>query len=402
MIVLGHPRMRQGLAVAAIGVSVCIAVLVGWWRSQGGVDTKVPWSISAPVTTMTTQPSAASQETSSAATRPSDAYLWQRRGDAAAVAAFIAQLGGGRLRVLAAEQSDHPYRRGRDVVVSALARSSVDVIVVVRVSEATPAAAALALQSIDDFAGARVVGVEIDFDCGTQQLGPYAAFLRALGARLSATHPNVSLGITALPAWLSSTALDEVVAAVDDLTLQVHSIRAPALLETRAAHDAVVVAQSRFPHVSIALPTYATTLASGERLYAHVDDVLAVARLAHHIVWFRLPAAGDDSAWSFSTLRAVDARPGSLTHAVHVEIGELIDGRRELRVRNTGALDVEGACVVVEGAATFDAIAPFVRRHDGALCPDHARFYGPRASLLVGWARPHSQIPDTLRAHFTR
>lgn len=352
------------------------------------------WVLSLLVPTTTPAPST---------TAPSDAYLWQRRGNAPAVAAFASSLGGGTLRVLAAEASARPYRRGADDVVRAVKNAHVDVVVVVRVDAASDAAADLAVAVVDDFAGARVRGVEVDFDCGTEKLADYARFLRGLRARLHQKHKGLRLGITALPTWLTSSDVDAVVAAVDDVTLQVHSIKAPALLDVDAARAAVAAAQARWPRVSVALPTYAATLANGAPLFAHVDDVAAVAKDVRHIVWFRMPAAADVTAWSLASVRAVDARPDPATLAgdVRVLVMPPVDAsaRVDVMLKNVGAVDVAGACVVVAGAATYDAVAPFVRRGDGALCPDQTRFYAPGESLLVGWARPAPAAPDALRAH---
>jgi hypothetical protein len=340
---------------------------------------------------------------------PSDAYLWQRRGNAPAVAAFASSLGGGTLRVLAAEAGPRPYRRGKDDVVRAVKNAHVDVVVVVRVDAASDDAAALALAVVDDFAGARVRGVEVDFDCGTEKLADYARFLRGLRARLQQKQKGLRLGITALPTWLNSSDVDAVVDAVDDVTLQVHSIKAPALLDVDDARAAVALAQARWPRVSIALPTYAATLANGAPIFAHVDDVAAVAADVRHIAWFRMPAAADVTAWSLATVRAVDARPAGqagqagLAGDVRVVVMPPVDpapgSRVDVMLKNVGAVDVAGACVVVAGAAAYDAVAPFVRRGDGALCPDQGRFYAPGETLLVGWARPAPAAPDALRAH---
>ncbi|MGH7812878.1 MAG: DUF3142 domain-containing protein [Candidatus Binataceae bacterium] len=72
--------------------------------------------------------------------------------------------------------------------------------------------------------GAKIAGLEIDYDCGTARLAGYGRFLARLRGRMD---PALRLSITALPAWLSSPELDAVFAPVSEAVLQVHMMQQP-------------------------------------------------------------------------------------------------------------------------------------------------------------------------------
>ena len=69
-----------------------------------------------------------------------------------------------------------------------------------------------------------LAGLEIDYDCPTSKLAGYARFLAALRQRLA---PDLALSITALPTWMSSSALERVAAEVSEIVLQVHAVDDP-------------------------------------------------------------------------------------------------------------------------------------------------------------------------------
>ena len=68
--------------------------------------------------------------------------------------------------------------------------------------------------------GLTLSGVEIDHDAGNARLPEYIEFLTHLRSALPASLP---LSITALPAWLGSSQLPALLAAVDSSVLQVHA-----------------------------------------------------------------------------------------------------------------------------------------------------------------------------------
>jgi Protein of unknown function (DUF3142) len=74
-------------------------------------------------------------------------------------------------------------------------------------------------------AGARAVGVQIDFDAATRGLEDYAAFLKTLRAKLP---PDCKLGITGLMDWSSRAdpgGLKAVAATVDEIIIQTYQGR---------------------------------------------------------------------------------------------------------------------------------------------------------------------------------
>ena len=268
----------------------------------------------------------------------------------------------------------------------ALRASQVPVIATVRVKSLHDDVVFAAVRA---FAGANVKAVEVDYDCAASQLAAYATWLRATQHTLG----DVPLAITALPSWLDHVDHNAVFDAAREVVLQVHSVRAPALLDVKAAVASVKRAQAERPTIRIALPTYAVSLKNGAQLHAVVGDVVAVKVVASRIAWFRFPGDGDDGAWDLVTLGAVD---GSSGYSAGMALGTTVadDGARLLHVRNTGAVALPFPCVALDfvgdfddGAAAYDAHAGFVV--DGcAICPASARFVFGHSDVVVGWARP--------------
>lgn len=318
--------------------------------------------------------------TASTPTSSSDAYLWQRDGSASAIATF-AGWSSGRLHVLASDDSPK-FVRGDDAVMKALRASQVPVIASVRLQSLHDDAVFAAVAA---FKGANVKAVEVDFDCGVVRLASYATWLQATQRQLG----DVPLTITALPAWLDHVDHVAVFDAAAEVVLQVHSVRAPALLDVDAAIAAVTKAQKEAPSSSklrIALPTYATSLKDGTQLHASVADVARVRAVADRVAWFRFPSPGDDAAWDLVTLRAVDERGGSGA-GLAVRLTPNDDGSRDVHVVNSGDVALALPCVGVFGAVAHDAHAGFVV-DDCAVCPAVAQFVFGHSDVVVGWARP--------------
>ena len=317
----------------------------------------------------------------------SDAWLWHRdiKDPVAAVAAF-SRFSSGRLHILAA---DDAFESANTDLATALAAARLPVVLTVRLTTLppTPARVVTILQWWRE-RGVDVVAAEIDHDCGTAQLAHYATWLTAVKTALSTTQPTTALSITALPAWLLHRDHRRVFSAVDDVTVQVHAIRAPSLFDKDTA---LRVIRTR-PELAIALPTYAVTLKGGIPIFADPHDVSVVAAAAARVVWFRLPELGkadDASAWSLSTLQAVDRGVVAAGH-LEVALAPHKDGAVSVVVENNGAVDVPLIAVIVRGAVVADAVAGFAVAPIAAgwrITPTTARFVAPGTQVVVGWAR---------------
>lgn len=269
---------------------------------------------------------------------------------------------------------------------------------------------------IDDWrrAGLPLVGLELDHDAGTAQLAHYRQVLTAVRQQLPS---GIRLSITALPAWLDSPALDELLASVDSSVLQVHAVSDPqqGLFDPEQALDWA----QRYGELSrkpfhLALPAYGVALtASGQvesevtlrqagprrELRAEPQQVAALleelqgALPAHlaGIIWFRLPLAGDRRAWPMNTLLAV-VRGQALTPALGLQRQQR-DGFSQLQLFNEGTLAsplpqrIElpaQACEAADAVGDYrlerqaDRLL-FIRRSEGRLDAGERR--------ALGWAR---------------
>ncbi|MBK9656673.1 MAG: DUF3142 domain-containing protein [Rhodanobacteraceae bacterium] len=192
-----------------------------------------------------------------------EAYIWQRQWTPAVVAAVSLQqsvFAGWRvlgLQVIGSQKIDvRPD-------LAALASSARPVRLVVRIEGARGPLAVPELMDrlsplIDEWRGAglELSGIEIDHDCATAALDDYASWLRELRGTLA---PALKLSITALPSWLDSAALEQVLAAVDDSVLQVHAVQRPdrALFDAASARAWTLAYAARTAHpFALALPAY--------------------------------------------------------------------------------------------------------------------------------------------------
>ena len=218
-----------------------------------------------------------------------DAYVWQSAWTpavATAVATAPAELGA--LRVLALEISADGARTWPTIDIAALRRAARPVTAVIRIDGSRPPAD-LSLDPvvarIQEWPG--ISGIEIDHDCATAGLETYATWLES--------HRPAALrwSITALPTWATSPALPRVAAAVDELVVQVHAIRAPRLFDPTAARRWLDAFAAATPGATlrVALPTYRVTVA-GNTLAAAPDEVTGLLRLARHPPHPRPPRRG--------------------------------------------------------------------------------------------------------------
>ncbi len=359
----------------------------------------------------------------------SDVYVWQRAWrpalrDALAQSADLAHA----WRVLAAEATPQGELKPVAVDVDALAATHRPVVLVVRIDGqlagldgAALVRDVVALRARWQAAGLPVSGVEIDHDCATARLPAYAAWLGELHRALG---PDTPLSITALPAWLASPALEQVLAQADDSTLQVHAVRQPreglfdAALALRWTTD---YARRTARPFRVALPTYGSRV--GFDAQGRLSDIesetptlhdaterrelsvspLAVAgfvasvqahRPAHFEgwAWFRLPTDDDTRAWRLATWRAVvRGRPLTASAAVDwrpAESASLYD----VVLVNHGDIDADAptrialpaGCTQADGANGY-RLDPTSPQH--ALDAPDARLLAPHTSRVVGWAR---------------
>ena len=174
-------------------------------------------------------------------------------------------------------------------------------------------------------------GVEIDYDCPTSQLAAYREFLKKLRSVLPS---QLKLSNTALPTWMESSELSELLALTDESVLQVHAVLNPkqGLFESRQALAwAKYYRKITNKPFQIALPAYGSkvlfsndetisAIQSEQRVFNDADNGLELnadpADVAGFIrelqknnftdvIWFRLPTADDRRAWPLESLLAV-------------------------------------------------------------------------------------------------
>jgi hypothetical protein len=349
-------------------------------------------------------------------------YVWQRQWRPAHAEALAqSRADFSTLRVLALQaQPQAGWSRAR-IDAELLRRDARPLIAVVRLDgqlpQLDPAEIGQQLAAlVRDWqaAGLRLSGLEIDHDCATSRLPAYAELLREVRRQLPA---ELRLSITALPAWLDSPALDELLASVDSSVLQVHAVSDPqqGLLDPEQALDwAQRYGELSHKPFHLALPAYGVALtASGQvesevtlrqagprrELRAEPQQVAALleelqgALPAHlaGIIWFRLPLAGDRRAWPMNTLLAV-VRGQALTPALGLQRQQR-DGFSQLQLFNEGTLAsplpqrIElpaQACEAADAVGDYrlerqaDRLL-FIRRSEGRLDAGERR--------ALGWAR---------------
>lgn len=337
-----------------------------------------------------------------------EAYVWQRGWTpavSAAVAEAPAEVRG--LRTLMMEVAVDGSEVWPAVDRAALARSGRPVTAVVRIDgRRLPAGLSIAgvRARVGEWqaAGVDVAGIEIDHDCATAALADYAVWLaRERPPTLSSSvtaRPLAPLrwSITALPTWAESAALRDVAAAVDELVVQVHAVQAPRVFEPTQARRWLEAFAAAVPgaRLRVALPTYQVNVA-GQALAAAPDEVGGFLRALERapvrgvggVVWFRLPVAGDDAAWSTATLLGVIRGAGPAA-PVAVELVERRPGVHDIVLANHGIAAAPYPPVALDGAiAGADLIAGY-RPHAGAprTWKPPARDLAPGARTVVGWA----------------
>ncbi|MDT3310269.1 DUF3142 domain-containing protein [Pseudomonas sp. rhizo66] len=353
-------------------------------------------------------------------------YIWQRQWTPAHEAALRdSRQDFSTLRILALQAFPNAGWRRARIDAQLLKADGRPLIAVIRLDGQLKSldqdqVTAQILQVLADWQaqGLTLNGVEIDHDAGNARLPAYAELLKHLRAALPT---NIPLSITALPAWLDSAQLPELLQTVDSSVLQVHAVSDPrrGLFDPEQALKwARAWARVTDRSFYLALPAYGVALLpddggapvvesevqlerGGERREL-LADPLQLSQLGQALredppthlaglIWFRLPLANDRRAWSLTTLRAV-ARGEQLASQLGVTLSEH-EGLYDIRLDNPGNLDSAWPAQITlkakscEGA---DALAgyslqqspdllTFTRLRDGRLPAG-----GQRA---IGWAR---------------
>jgi hypothetical protein len=366
-----------------------------------------------------------------------DAYIWQRSWKTS----LLESISGNKdlvraWRVLAA----HAGPAGNLIPVSIHAKALVEsgraLVMVVRIDGQLPNLdqshiidEVLALRERWRAQGLTVAGLEIDHDCGTAKLPGYAKFLTQLRTRLDR---STQLSITALPAWLSSNHLADVLGAIDESVLQVHSVSHPGsgLFDPEQAKKWIAEYAKKSPTTfRVALPTYGSRVGFDDfGSVAFVESEAAAGRggaNSHELVvtpesvrqlmiavggqrpanfrgyaWFRLPTEADKRAWSISTWRGlIVGKPQ--TQAARITAKPNKDPRLfDLVAENHSETDVlqplgvklASHCSDADGVNGYeprqiDGIFWLVRKAPSLLRPKH--------EINLGWARCE-QNPELL------
>ncbi len=223
------------------------------------------------------------------------------------------------------------------------------------------------------------VELQIDFDCATSKLDDYRTWLAVVQRRLA----PLPVTITALPAWLESSAFARLAATATNFILQVHSLEKPtdihapfSLCNPAAAQRAVARAGKVGVPFRVALPTYTYLVAfnaagkfiglsaeapradwpAGTQLREMAADPLAMSALVRAwntnrpaalrgVIWYRLPVAVDNFNWRWPTLAAILSAREPL-EKFSATARRVEPGLMEISLENTGELDISSRLAV--------------------------------------------------------
>ena len=272
---------------------------------------------------------------------------------------------------------------------------------------------------VDDRGIRRWTSLEIDYDCPTHQLPIYVQFLHALKLALPR---DVVLSITALPTWIASPVLGDLLSAADESVLQVHSVLDPrrGLFDAQAALLWITSYSKRADKpFSVALPDYGSRVgwdtrgklvsvvseqdgvqsaSEQQELEASPQDVarlLSGLRASHPrnlkgIVWFRLPVSGDQRIWSPPTFEAV-IRGWPLVAKRTVRVDRDALGAYRIVLQNVGLVDTMlPSAMHLAPCAAADGLGDYSVAHDSKRLTFARRGssmlrVGQRAE--IGWTR---------------
>jgi hypothetical protein len=280
--------------------------------------------------------------------------------------------------------------------------------------------------------GLNLLGVEIDHDAASARLPEYLQFLQGLKQGLP---PALQLSITALPTWSSSPIFPKILQLTDQSVLQVHAVLSPeqGLFDAKLALGWI----KRYSQLSdrpfrAALPAYGMGLtrvgskdwqveSESPLRMANNKQELTVApqQLAQFIqqlqtqrlpslqglIWFRLPLASDQRAWSLSTLSAVILQQ-PLTPNWQVKIHSLpakLNETKQLHdivLHNAGPADaplprqisiVASDCLAADAIGNYQLASDRSQQHFKLIKPDQLR---SGQSRPIGWLRCTSLQED--------
>ncbi|HEY1890126.1 MAG TPA: DUF3142 domain-containing protein [Steroidobacteraceae bacterium] len=262
--------------------------------------------------------------------------------------------------------------------------------------------------------------LEIDYDCPTHGLAGYVRLLSDLRSRLP---PDIGLSVTALPTWITSDRLRELLSIANESVLQVHSVIDPHRgLFDPALAKAWIKAYARVSPrpFYVALPDYGSRVEfddrarlvdvisedevsgperAGEELQpapATVASFLSALRANHPssvrgVAWFRLPIDGDQRIWGTETWRRVVSGQALMPHLVTTVLKDNY-GAYQLRLSNDGNADapmprgiaVPVSCLEADGEDLYDV----QQRADETVWRLSAeRWLTAGHSVRVGWIR---------------
>jgi len=364
-------------------------------------------------------------------------YIWQRQWTPPLVDS-LKQIRSNltELRVLAAEFSVDQSLAVAQVDFGALAAAKLPVYAVVRLdgrrsdllSQSTQHSVIQIFQQwqrqLPD-----LKGIEIDFDCPRSQLDNYRLFLRELREKIPA---SVLLSNTALPDWLNSSELPALLAQTDESVLQLHAVSDPAqgLFDP---NDALLwaIAYKKMTHkrFQLALPAYGSNVifnAEGKILAIESEqrnarkfdhsleldaDPQTLARFLgglkknrlRQVIWFRLPTATDQRAWSLRTLQDVIAEKPL---AADVQVRPIVEpdnqkmaGLVHLEIANTGNIAAalprrlqvnNAACTAADGLGLYHALPV---ASGWQFTTDQNAKISPQQRQRIGWLRCPAGIP---------
>lgn len=324
-----------------------------------------------------------------------DAYLWQVAWTGPvkeSVATLPSAIDG--LRVLTLEIRPGEAWIWPKVDLETLAQSKREITAVVRIGGSRPLvdfSLELLLDKLGQWRehGIALRGIEIDHDCATAGLQEYVDWLHRERAIIGDLH----LSITALPTWMESEALVKLVGVVDEVVLQLHAIREPVIFESVQALAWTERFSQLFPTSAfrVALPTYKVmlngrTVGVGAREMQSFGTRLQEAQIPslRGVVWFRMPVAGDEMAFSAQTLSAV-IENHVLRSDIQVQLRATSPQLYDLVVDNYGALSGKLPTIEIQGIVEAIDLSAAYKRHQG-LWESQTRLRAGKRRV-VGWVR---------------
>ncbi len=368
-----------------------------------------------------------------------EVYIWQHRWTPALKAAITTATPLiSAWHVLGAELSQKGRFNPVRIDTEALKQSGKPVILVIRINgqlsnwtNETITTTVLSMANAWREAGLDVTGIEIDYDCATRQLASYTQALILLKQAL--VKQQLQLHITVLPTWLPSAALPTLLAQTDQAVLQVHSVSNP----RKGLFDAKLAATwlTQFSELSpvkfrVALPTYGSRVSWNEQeniigveseislglLEADTQELNvkpeAVAALLHNLqqkppsnflgtVWFRLPTADDQRAWSLSTWQAVVTGQPLYSKFAASSTSSDNSGAYNILLSNEGDIDANAPNEIHvsthQSCHQADAINFYRLAHSAnqiSFQLDHAFTLRAHQQLVIGWVRCPTAKPQ--------